>query len=134
MPKPPPPEGPDLFGWEPPKRPRKRKAAAAKKKPPKIPKLLPPSVPVDSSEDAARSMIEHAARLRRIVYDAHVAAPDGCTCDELEVKLLQKHQTVSARIKELLDLNLLYDTGDRRKTRTGRPARVCKALKLREMT
>jgi hypothetical protein len=48
----------------------------------------------------------------------------GCTCDEVEVVTGMSHQSTSARITELVIEGKIRDTGVRRKTRTGRTARV----------
>lgn len=48
----------------------------------------------------------------------------GATCDEVEAALGLPHQSVSARIYDLEKANVLVDCGDRRKTRSGRKARV----------
>lgn len=46
------------------------------------------------------------------------------TCDEVEANLGLLHQTASATITHLRDRGLLYDTGRRLPTRTGRRAIV----------
>ena len=53
----------------------------------------------------------------------------GRTCEECEVALGMKHQTASARIRELVKAGLLEDTGKRAKNTTGRTARVYRAVK-----
>jgi hypothetical protein len=50
--------------------------------------------------------------------------PKGATCDEVEETLQLKHQTASARIRELVIDDKLIDTGRRRKTRSGSSARI----------
>lgn len=52
----------------------------------------------------------------------------GATCDEVERALGLSHQTASARITELLARGVLFDSGMRRPTVTGRTARVYKAV------
>ncbi|MET0167822.1 MAG: hypothetical protein ABW318_22865 [Vicinamibacterales bacterium] len=78
----------------------------------------------DTSAAAAYSMAAGAQTLRRLVLEAMVAANDGMTCDEAEVQLRMLHQTCSARIRELVLFEFLYDTGFRRKTRSDRSARI----------
>jgi len=53
------------------------------------------------------------------------------TCSELERILNLSHQTASARIAELHKDNQIEDTGERRLTQYGRPARV---YRLKERT
>lgn len=48
----------------------------------------------------------------------------GATCDQTEVGLNRIHQTVSARITELVEWGYLIDTGNKRITRSGHKARV----------
>jgi len=49
---------------------------------------------------------------------------DGSTCDEAEEGLDMKHQTASARLRELVLKEFIVDSGMRRRTRSGRGARV----------
>lgn len=46
------------------------------------------------------------------------------TCDELEVELQAKHQSVSASIRGLVKQGILFDTGMKRPTRSNRKAIV----------
>ena len=48
----------------------------------------------------------------------------GMTCDELELKLGMRHQTASARVSELKRIGSIFDSGQRRATRSGRKAAV----------
>ena len=48
----------------------------------------------------------------------------GATCDQVEAGLNRIHQTVSARINELVNWGYLFDTGNKRITRSGHKARV----------
>jgi hypothetical protein len=63
------------------------------------------------------------------VYNCVLASLDGMTCDEVEVFLSMRHQTASARLRDLVLANMVYDTGVRRKTRSGCTARVYMGLK-----
>ena len=81
----------------------------------------PPHVGGDTSTDAAESIRKHVGPLHRQVLKR--IEPDA-TCDEVEVATGLAHQTASARIRELVQLGLIYDTGKRRPTRSGRQARV----------
>ena len=57
----------------------------------------------DTSYDAAKSIRADLSALRRRVLSAVQAAPDGITCEQLEAITGLKHQTASARLKELQD-------------------------------
>ena len=52
----------------------------------------------------------------------------GLTCEEVEVQLNMKHQTVSPRIRELVQSGFLEITKQRRPTSSGRSARVYKVF------
>jgi len=78
----------------------------------------------DTSEHAAESVEHDVSRLRGMVYNFISACEHGATCDETESRLFMRHQTCSARIRELVIRGKLYDTGERRLTRSKRPARV----------
>lgn len=76
-----------------------------------------------TSAAAAASMRGHAPRLKRYIL-AQVASADwGMTCDEIEQRTGLSHQTASARIRELVKSDSLYNHGTRT-TRSGRKARV----------
>lgn len=79
----------------------------------------------DTSRAAALSIYEVTGRLRRAVFDRiRAAGPAGTTCDAVEADLGGRHQTISARVKELLDMDVIVDSGRRAATRSGRSARV----------
>lgn len=83
----------------------------------------------DTSYDAAKSIAGGAEAMR--VKCLEVIRQNGsATCDEVETQLDGRHQTISARVRELVQLGFIYDTGERRKTRSGRSARVYKAVEL----
>ena len=58
----------------------------------------------DTSYDAAKSIRSDLSALRRQVLATVQAAPQGITCERLEAITGLKHQTASARLKELQDL------------------------------
>lgn len=59
----------------------------------------------------------------RQVYDCVLSAGDnGFTCDEVEAQTKLRHQTVSARLRELVDGGLLRERAVRRATSSGRKA------------
>jgi len=84
-----------------------------------------------TSELAAKSMEKSISGLRRDVLDCVSARPDGATCDEVELALSMRHQTASARCRELMLMGKLERRMDptigreiRRLTRSGRTASV----------
>lgn len=83
----------------------------------------------DTSEEAAESVIGITGKLRRMVYEEIWRASDGRTCDEVEERLGMRHQTASARIRELSQKGHIRDSGLRRTTRSGRPATVWKPVR-----
>jgi hypothetical protein len=79
----------------------------------------------DTSHGAAESVVESAKALRRRIYGLlRDADPKGFTCEEMEIFLDRSHQTVSPRFTDLKREKLIYDTGLRRATTSGRPATV----------
>jgi hypothetical protein len=84
----------------------------------------PPSVPVVTSEAAAASMRVSANSIRGRVLEAiGTAGERGLTDDEVEATLGLRHQTASARRRELYLLGRIRAVGERR-TRSGRRAKV----------
>lgn len=78
----------------------------------------------DTSEAAADSVAGGTASKRRRILTMISDAPAGMTDDEVEEATGWRHQTVSARRRELVLLGLLVDSGRRRLTRSGRGATV----------
>lgn len=80
----------------------------------------------DTSAAAFQSTTTMSRALaRNIVYAEVFASGDtGITCDCVEENTGMSHQTASARITELMIEGKIRDTGQRRKTRSGRTARV----------
>lgn len=93
-----------------------------KPKEPKDSDLLPHNG-TDTSRKAASSMIGHARTLRRRIV-MEISRRSSATCDEIEIALGLSHQTASARIRELTQDGLLRVTSKRRRTISGRLARV----------
>lgn len=75
----------------------------------------------DTSQAAALSIMAGLGEIQTVVLRKF---DQPRTCDEVEVLTGLKHQTVSARIRELVIMKAIEDTGDRRMTRSGRTARV----------
>jgi hypothetical protein len=79
----------------------------------------------ETSCAAAQSIAGGIGRLQGLVLDALTALGDtGSTDDELEVGLGIKHQTVSARRRELVLKGLVRNSGRTRLTRSKRAATV----------
>jgi predicted transcriptional regulator len=78
----------------------------------------------DTSVAANASLGAQKARARRQVLTSIATASGGATCEEVERSLGMSHQTASARCTELLADGLIVDTGRRRRTASGRAARV----------
>jgi hypothetical protein len=69
-----------------------------------------------------------AGQYRKLVHDYVLSkGAQGCTTDEIEVALKIKQATASCFVRFLTIDDLLYDSDDRRPTRTGRNAIVWKA-------
>jgi hypothetical protein len=79
----------------------------------------------DTSREAAERIDPHSGELAdRVLAALRAAGRNGATCDELEVSLALKHQTVSARIRHLVLSGFVLDSNHRRQTRSGRAAVV----------
>lgn len=90
---------------------------------------LPPSVSEQpTSVAAALSLLPVVApmreRVRAVLAEIAKTSLVGATSDELERWLGLKHQTVTARVRELVLLEQVEDSGLRRKTAAGRAAVV----------
>lgn len=79
----------------------------------------------DTSAAAAKSMATQATIMRDII-EAFVKNKRwvGATCDEIEKATKMRHQTASARIRQLVKMGRLKDSTFRRPTRSGRKATV----------
>lgn len=94
---------------------------------------LEPTLPYVSGSDTSKAAAEsHApasvSALKSLML-RFIAYSGGATCDEIEASLGLRHQTASARIKELKDTQKIRDTGTRRRTRSGRMAAVYEVVK-----
>ena len=79
----------------------------------------------DTSEEAADSVEPTTESMRQKVLGLiRQAGPYGVTDDEVEVALGMRHQTASARRRELGLSGHVRDTGKRRPTRSGRSATI----------
>ena len=85
----------------------------------------PPRVDDDTSGEAGDSILPSINTLQgKALALVRSSGCLGMTCDELEVEMGGRHQTISARVRELSLAGLIADEGGRRKTRSGRKARV----------
>lgn len=80
----------------------------------------------DTSKAASSSLELVLNDLQLLVLKTIEEAPNGMTCDEVELKLNLRHQTASARVNELMEAEYIVDSGERRKTSSGRKATVWK--------
>lgn len=80
-----------------------------------------------TSYDAAESMREIAAQQKRHLYDA-LLAWGPLTCDEADQRLSWRPTTAGRRMSDLVRDGLARDTGQTRRTRSGRQATVYEAL------
>lgn len=79
----------------------------------------------DTSEAAAESIAGDVEALRAIVFSCICSAGErGRTCDAVERRLSMLHQTASARVRDLVLMGKIVDSGVRRRTRSGRKAVV----------
>lgn len=79
----------------------------------------------DTSAAAAGSLREpDLATLRGAIYSFIAGSPRGATCDEIEVALNLRHQTASARLRELQLSGWVLTNKDIRRTRSARWAHV----------
>jgi hypothetical protein len=85
----------------------------------------PPHVNTDTSIAAANAIAEDAGTIRaKVLICIQRAGARGRTDDEIEVALRMRHQTVSARRRELFLMGSIHETELRRATRSGRNAIV----------
>jgi hypothetical protein len=81
-----------------------------------------------TSRAAARSLTNSAlSHMRLRVYGFVRDRAQGATCDETEAGLGLRHQTASARLRELFLAGWLFTTEETRLTRSHRRARVYRA-------
>lgn len=79
----------------------------------------------DTSAEAALAALEGSQSVRAAVLRAiRCLGLAGATDDELEASLGLRHQTLSARRRELVLLGAVRDSGLRRRTSSGRRATV----------
>ena len=84
---------------------------------------LPPHRKVDTSKEAAVSILPHVNAMQERVL-GYIESHDGATDSEIEQGLKMLRQTVCARRNELMKLGLVKWSGEYRKADTGRRVRV----------
>ena len=78
-----------------------------------------------TSKAAAKSIVKKVpALVSQVFAEVYAQGPHGATCDELEVALGLKHQTCSARVRDLAKAGSIVNSGKKRPTRSGRDAVV----------
>ena len=79
----------------------------------------------DTSKAAAQAILPKLSEvLMRIHMQIIRSGKLGMTCDEIERELKLRHQTASARVRDLAQRGVIDDSGSRRATSSGRPAIV----------
>lgn len=82
----------------------------------------------DTSKDAAKKV--DTTKLEQMVYEVIAKYPNGCIAEEV-ITHFPNHgiQTISPRYAPLIRKGFIEDTGERRKSSTGRSQRVMRAIK-----
>ena len=89
---------------------------------PEIPGYVPDN---ESSYDGALHAANTREAKQQVLFGLiEGVTPRGHTCDELELITGWPHQTVSARLRDLVLANRIHWTGDRRLSRYGIKVRV----------
>jgi hypothetical protein len=83
----------------------------------------------DAESEAANDSIHPFKNTLRQKVFAYLVAVGGATCDEVEAALELRHQTASARLTELVQMERATRSDETRPTRSGRNARVVKAAR-----
>jgi predicted ArsR family transcriptional regulator len=84
---------------------------------------IPTNENCDTSVHSRDILDKKKNQYRQRIYD-YIKEHNGSTCDELEQCLDGRHETISGMITFLTNDNLLRDSGERRRTRSGRSAIV----------
>ena len=79
----------------------------------------------DTSKDAAEKV--DSTKLEQLVYEVIAKHPNGCIADDVEAALpdIRSH-SITPRFAPLIRKGFIEDTGERRKSSTGRSQRVVK--------
>ena len=76
-----------------------------------------------TSKEAAGVLTQQVDNIRQKVFE-HIKKVGGATCSEIEEALGLRHQTASARIRELVLFGQIRDSSHVRRTGSGRKAVV----------
>ena len=88
-----------------------------------------PYVAHSETSRAAAESIDAAVLRCRVYLSISDAGADGMTCDEVEAHLAMRHQTASARIRELVLKGYVRASEKCRRTRSGRAATVWEVIR-----
>ena len=92
------------------------------------PKMMVRTTDPDTSMEAAEKV--DSTKLEQLVYEAIAKHPDGCTSEELMAHFPNHGvQTISPRFAPLIRKGFIEDTGERRRSSTGRSQRVMRVIK-----
>lgn len=87
----------------------------------------------EASIGALISIVHIRGKLKQRVFEAlKEYGSDGATCDDLEEALAMKHQTLSARVRELWQEGWISRLSFQKRTRSGRWATVYCTRKRRK--
>ena len=78
----------------------------------------------DTSRQAFRRTSDETRSKQRRAVVAAIAESGGATCEEIAESMGIPYTSASGRISELAHRRIIRDTGQRRLTKYGRPARV----------
>jgi hypothetical protein len=82
----------------------------------------------DTSKDAAERV--DSTKLEQLVYEVIAKYPNGCIADDVMTHFPNHGiQTISPRYAPLIRKGFIEDTGERRKSSTGRTQRVMRVIK-----
>jgi hypothetical protein len=82
----------------------------------------------DTSKDAAERV--DSTKLEQLVYEVIAKYPNGCIADDVMTHFPNHGiQTISPRYAPLIRKGFIEDTGERRKSSTGRSQRVMRVIK-----
>jgi hypothetical protein len=92
------------------------------------PKMMVRTIDPDTSMEAAEKV--DSTKLEQMVYETIAKYPNGCTSDEV-MSHFHNHgvQTISPRFAPLIRKGFIEDTGERRKSASGRSQRVMRVIK-----
>ncbi len=84
-----------------------------------------------TSRDAHESIKEHKADTYDIIVKALEEIKIGATSEQISIHTGIKHERIWKRMSELVDSNVLFNTGIKRKTTSGRGSMVRQLTRLK---